>query len=83
MKKAGPRRGSRTAWYLLSPLLAGTAVFFGLPFLMLLKRSFFKGTGAGRFVGLQNYQQALESRAFRLAAGNTLLFLLAAVPLAE
>lgn len=75
------RRNTVTAWLLLLPLLAGLIVFWVAPGAILVWRSFFTGAGSSRFVGISNYGRVLGSRAFRMAAGNTALFLAVSVPL--
>lgn len=55
-------------------------VLFVMPYLDVIRRSFLDGTGQ-RFVGMENYKTVVENTAFRLAAGNTVLFLSACVPL--
>lgn len=62
-----------TPWMLLTPILSGTVVFFLIPFLLMLYYSVTSGIG-GRFVGLQNYIEVLNSSAFRLALRNTIRF---------
>lgn len=67
-------------WLFLAPSLTGTAVFFLIPFGDMVLRSFRKAVGPG-FVGLSNFRQVWENGAFRLAAGNTLRFMLVCIPL--
>lgn len=64
----------------LFPSLLGILVFFLLPFVDTMRRSFFDTMGR-QFVGLQNYQQVLNNSAFQLAAGNTAKFIVVCVPL--
>ena len=45
------------------PSLLGTAVFYLLPFLEVIRRSFTDAAGR-RFLGLANYQTVLTNRAF-------------------
>ena len=73
------RQKRSIAWFLLSPLLAGLVVFWGIPGGILIYRSFFTGAGSDQFIGLQNYFQVLSSRSFQLACRNTLLFLVVSV----
>ena len=46
----------------------------------MVRRSFFNAVGS-EFVGLENYRGVLENEAFRLAAGNTVRFLIVCLPL--
>lgn len=62
------------------PSLAGVLLFYLLPFLEVVRRSFVK-TGNNAFVGLDNYQSVLHNGAFRLAFCNTVLYLVLGVPL--
>lgn len=70
-----------TGILLFLPIFLGTMVFFALPFGMVVSYSFGVGGGQSRFVGLENYRKVLSSQAFRLAAGNTVKFLVIGVPL--
>ena len=65
---------------LFLPILAGTVLFFALPFCMVVGYSFGLGGGQARFVGAENYIKVLASESFRLAAGNTVKFLALGVP---
>ena len=74
------KRELKNAYLFLLPSLAGTAGFVLLPFLDVIRRSFLKAVG-NSFVGLENYRQVLENKAFRLAAGNTVQFMAVCLPL--
>lgn len=71
---------SRVGWLFVLPSLAGVMVFYLIPFFDVVRRSFLRAVGGG-FVGLENYYQVLTNQAFRLAAGNTLRFVLICLPL--
>ena len=73
-------RLARKADLFLLPSLAGTAVFVLLPYVDVVRRSFFEAAG-GRFVAMQNYVTVVGNSAFRLASFNTLRFLVICVPL--
>lgn len=62
------------------PGFAGVMVFYLLPFLEVVRRSFLK-SGNGAFAGIDNYQTVFVNNAFRLAARNTLLYMALGVPL--
>ena len=64
----------------LLPGLCGVAVFYLIPFLDVIRRSFVQ-MASGSFCGLQNYKMVVENDAFRLAAKNTLRFVLVCLPL--
>lgn len=67
--------------FLFLPILLGTLMFFAMPFCMVVGYSFGLGGGQVRFAGLANYAKVLGSESFRLAAGNTVKFLVLGVPL--
>lgn len=64
----------------LIPSLLGTGGFVFLPFLDVIRRSFFRASGTG-FVGLANYEAVLGNEAFRMAVKNTARFLCVCLPL--
>lgn len=64
----------------LLPSLLGVMVFFGIPFLDVVRRSFLDAMGRS-FAGMENYRNVWENQAFRLAAWNMVRFLAAAIPL--
>lgn len=64
----------------LIPSFAGVCVFWIVPYLDVIRRSFFSAV-SGEFTGIRNYETIFENQAFRLAAGNTLMFFLVCIPL--
>ncbi|MCQ2420536.1 MAG: sugar ABC transporter permease [Clostridia bacterium] len=60
----------------------GMAVFFFIPFGVVLYYSFTAGVADSSFVGLKNYISVLKNGAFRIAVRNTAVFSGIAVPLA-
>lgn len=66
----------RTGFLLLLPVLAGTVLFFAIPFGMVISFSF----GLPNAIGLSNYARVMGSEAFRLAVKNTAAFLALGVP---
>ena len=66
----------------LSPSLLGVAVFFIVPFGVVVYYSLIDAVGSRNFVFLDNFVKLFKNSAFRLAAGNTLQFSAVAVPLA-
>jgi len=66
----------------LSPSLLGVAVFFILPFGVVVYYSLIDGVGSKNFVFLDNFIKLFDNSAFLLAAKNTLTFSALAVPLA-
>ncbi len=70
-----------SALYLL-PSIIGVALFFVLPFLVVIYYSLIDNPISGNFVFLDNFISLLKNKAFRMAAGNSLTFSFTAVPLA-
>ena len=68
------------AGILLAPSLVEVAVFYLLPFLEVLRRSFTDSMGR-RFVRLANYQTVLKNDAFHIAVANTAKFVGICIPL--
>lgn len=71
---------NRAGWLFVLPSLAGVMVFYLIPFLDVVRRSFLQAVGGG-FAGVGNYYQVLTNKAFRLAAGNTFRFMFVCLPL--
>lgn len=67
-------------WLFLLPNLIGTAGFVLIPFADVFRRSCLKAVG-NEFVGLENYREVIENKAFRLAAANTVKFMAVCLPL--
>ena len=76
------RRGRFVSWVFLAPSLIGVGLFFVLPFGVVIYYSLINNPVQHRFVGVHNFISTWSNNAFRLAAGNTLLFSAIAVPLA-
>ena len=66
----------------LCPSLLGVAVFFIVPFGLVVYYSLIDGVGSKNFVFLNNFIKLFQNSAFRMAAKNTLSFTVIAVPLA-
>ena len=65
----------------LAPSMLGVALFFVLPFLVVIFYSVVNNPIQHKFVFLKNFVNVWNNAAFRLAAGNTFKFSLIAVPL--
>lgn len=63
----------------LLPGFAGVTLFYLMPFLEVVRRSFFR-SGNNAFVGADNYRAVFTNGAFALAVKNTLLYLAVGVP---
>lgn len=74
------RMETHAAWLFLAPSLAGTLLFWLLPFVETVRRSFCDALGR-RGVGFANYRAVLQNTAFRLAVQNTLRFICVCLPL--
>lgn len=82
------RRQTRAAWLFLSPALGLISLFFFVPVIagLLLSLTDFDiyaiaDPTRARFVGLDNYTDALSNPAFQKAFGNTLFYVLLGGPL--
>lgn len=74
------RQKKNTGFLFLAPSLLGVAIFYVIPYLDVIRRSFL-GAVDGAFVGIKNYQTVIGNTAFRLAAANTLKFTLVCMPI--
>ena len=75
-------REARDGYLLIAPLLVGCMIFYFVPFFLVISYSLSKGSGnTRRWIGLENYMDMLDNHIFRLAYGNTLKFLVIALPL--
>jgi multiple sugar transport system permease protein len=73
-------REGLSALAFLAPSLIGISIFFLIPFLDTIRRSFYNVRGVD-FIGLDSYVSVLNNPAFRLAAGNTAKFAAVCIPL--
>ena len=80
MDKSIRRVKNISAIYLL-PSIIGVALFFVLPFLVVIYYSMIDNPISGEFVFLENFHSLLTNKAFKMAAGNSLTFSFVAVPL--
>jgi multiple sugar transport system permease protein len=75
-------REAINGYLLVSPMIAGCLLFYGLPFGMVIWYSFRSSAGRrSSFVGLANYLGLLENEMFQLACWNTFRFLAVGLPL--
>ena len=79
MKKRRKKRKSAYLFFLL-PSFLGVTLFVLAPFADVVRRSFVTAV-TGEFRGFENYKMVFETRAFRMAAGNTARFILVCLPL--
>jgi multiple sugar transport system permease protein len=70
---------NRLAFLFIVPSLAGAALFFIIPFIMSL--GYATTDAGGDFVGFENFLNLFKNDSFRLAAGNTVKFMVIAIPL--
>lgn len=80
MNKSIRRVKNISAIYLL-PSIIGVALFFVLPFLVVIYYSMIDNPISGEFVFLENFHSLLTNKAFKMAVGNSLTFSFVAVPL--
>lgn len=69
-----------TGLYFILPSLIGVAIFTLLPSIDVFIRSF-QSAVSREFTGLQNYYEIFTNAAFKLAAQNTIKFVLVCIPL--
>jgi multiple sugar transport system permease protein len=79
-RRACPRLG---AWLLLAPYLFGALLFFGVPALLSFGLAFtrYDALGPPEWIGLENFRYLWRENRVWVAAGNSLYFILLAVPL--
>lgn len=66
----------------MAPSLIGVAVFYIVPFLVVVYYSMIRSPLNPEFVGLENFKSVLSNSVFQIAVKNTTIFSLLAVPLA-
>ena len=70
------------AYILIAPLVAGCLLFTVIPFALVLRYSFMRGSGrSAQFLGLENYLKVTTNEEFTLAFGNSMKFLVVGLPL--
>lgn len=70
------RRQALTGWWLVMPLLLGCLVFYVAPFCLVIWFSGVKGNGYTQaFAGVEHYTRLFENDIFKMALGNTGVFL--------
>ena len=74
------KKSRNTGLYFVLPSLMGVAVFTLLPFLDVFIRSF-QSAISREFIAFQNYTEVFNNAAFKLAASNTVKFVLVCIPL--
>lgn len=76
------RRRKFSSGLFIAPSFLGVAVFFLLPFLVVIFYSMVDNPISANFVGLKNFKLVIDNAAFRTAVRNTVQFSAIAVPLA-
>ena len=76
------RNRRRATWFFLSPSISGVALFFVAPFVMVFYYAFTSSAVNGEFTGIDNFKALFQNNAFTLAAVNTVILLVIAVPAA-
>lgn len=74
------KRNGLLGFLFLAPSLLGVCIFVLIPFADVVRRSLQNAMG-NSFTGIENYRTVLSNKAFQMAAGNTLRFILVCVPL--
>ncbi len=80
LKKSVCRKSGIKRLLFLLPGFLGVLLFYLLPFLEVVRRSFFKA-GNHAFVGMENYRAVWNNAAFLRAVRNTAYYMAAGVPL--
>ena len=78
-RRAAPGVGERWGLVFVLPSLMGVLVFYAVPYLDVIRRSFVR-TLTGEFTGIENFRLVLGNPAFRLAAANTAKMMAVSVP---
>lgn len=73
------KRSKAITFFFLLPLLFGSFLFLCVPLFLIIKESFWQE--GIEFIGIEEYKKLFLSASFRIAVKNTVLFLLAAIPL--
>lgn len=76
----GNKKQNFYGYLFLLPSLAGVSYFVLIPFLDVIRRSFFDPMGRS-FTGITNYKQVFHTEVFLLAGGNTFRFMAVCIPL--
>lgn len=74
------RKGNLEGLAFIGPSLLGVSIFVLIPFIDVIRRSFFNAAGTG-FTFLENYQTIFRNAAFMLALKNTLRFMGICIPI--
>ncbi|MBP3705494.1 MAG: sugar ABC transporter permease [Clostridia bacterium] len=70
------------AYVLIAPLVAGCLLFTVVPFVLVLRYSFMRGSGfSAQFLGLENYMKVVGNEEFMLAFQNSMQFLAMGLPM--
>ena len=75
------KKDAVTGFIFSLPSVSGMLVFFLIPFIICIVLSLTDNINSMNFVGIDNYVDIISSQTFRLAAWNTLKFILVSVPL--
>ena len=75
------KKDAVTGFIFSMPSIVGMLVFFLIPFIICIALSLTDNINSMNFVGIDNYVDIISSQTFRLAAWNTLKFILVSVPL--
>ena len=76
------QKRKRSSRVFLAPSILGVALFFIIPFMVVIFYSMVDNPISQRFVFLDNFKYVISNNAFRKAVGNTFSFSAIAVPLA-
>ena len=69
-----------TGYLFIMPGFIGILVFLIMPYMDVVRRAFVQ-TAAGRFIGMNNFIEVFQNKAFGLAMGNTVRFVAVCIPI--
>lgn len=69
-----------TGYFFIMPGFIGILVFIILPYIDVVRRAFMQ-TATGRFIGMNNFIEVFQNKAFGLAMGNTVRFVAVCIPI--
>ena len=69
-----------TGYLFIMPGFIGILVFIIMPYMDVVRRAFVQ-TAAGRFIGMNNFIEVFQNKAFGLAMGNTVRFVAVCIPI--
>lgn len=69
-----------TGYFFIMPGFIGILIFIILPYIDVVRRAFMQ-TVTGNFIGMANFMEVFQNKAFALAMGNTVHFVAVCIPI--